>query len=307
MPQVLDSVKRLTYPKTKLETIVVDNASTDGSVAFLKKHYPFVRIVQCKKNLGYPALNKGLEVCKGEFCFLLNNDIEIHPECIKELLKIFEQHPKAVMAAPAMYWIDSRRPIYTKKYISRSFCNGSETNPQYAHTTEEAYTGVPFCKVSFARSLPYVIDWDYFLYVDDIDLGFRVRSMGYTIHRAPKARLYHEGCATTKKVWGNPFLTYCVEKNIIQTYVKNLQAKNIVLWSPYLLFYSSLKLFRSILTLNLKNSAALTKAWLWNLGNLKKILRKRKDIQERRRVSDRRVFKKMGNEWGVLRYMLRSS
>jgi len=301
IPTALDSVKKLKYPKGKLETIVIDNASQDGSVEFIRKKYPFVKILETNENRGYVALNDGVEICDGEFCFLLNNDIEIHPDCLHEMVKIFEKFPQAVIASPTMYFLTPKKIAYTKKYISRCFYNGSDVGD--VNEYEDAYTGVPFLRTSFAKKLPYVFDPDYFIYVEDVDLGYRVRLLGYKIHRNPKAILYHDGGATTKAI-PNPFLTFHREKNVIQTYLKNLQARNIIIWFPYFLLFRFFSLGNSIKSLQFGNMVAIFKAWYWNVTNFKRILRKRKVIQKSRKMSDKQIFKHIGNELSVWKYLL---
>lgn len=308
-PMILDSIKHLKYPANKLETIVVDNGSTDGSASFFKEKYPFIKLVQLPKNLGYGGINAGVNQSTGEYCFLLNNDMEIHPDCIREILEVFNEHPEAVIAAPALYDLRTRKLLYTHKYVSRNFYNSSDYHSNFTDlddisATEEAYTGVSFIKTKFAKSLIFVVDPDYFLYGDDVDLCYRIRLQGYTIYRSRKAILYHEGCATTTAVFKNAFLTYHNEKNLFQTYLKNLEIKNVITWFPYFAGFRLLNIFKSVFTFDIKNILALVRAWSWNVSNLRKTLKKRKHIQSTRKVTDKQIFQKIGNELKVIKYLL---
>lgn len=308
-PIILESIKKLNYPKSKIETIVIDNASTDGSAALFRKDYPWVKILSMPKNVAYAAFNEAIKVCKGEFCFFLNNDIEMHPDCLKEITQLFKENPKAVAVAPAIYDYTTRKLMYTKKYLSRSFYNGSDyktniTEEQNLRSREETYTGVPCLKTSFARSLPYVFDPDYFLYVEDVDLAYRLRLMGYTMYRAPRAILYHKPGSTAKAVFSNPRLTFLIERNTFQTYFKNLAWYNVIFYFPYFAGLRFINLLRHVVKGNFTSAKSMIGAWWWNIVHLGNLVKKRKQVQVMRRRRDSTIFKSMMNEKEVLRYML---
>jgi len=80
------SLKKLDYQN--FEVIFVDNASSDGSVEFVKRNYPTVRLIENKKNLGFAlANNQGAKIAKGKYLFFLNNDTKIHPEAVSKLVE----------------------------------------------------------------------------------------------------------------------------------------------------------------------------------------------------------------------------
>lgn len=307
-PIILNSIQKLKYPLQKIETIVIDNASTDGSVEMIEKNYPFAKIIKLEKNVAYGAFNEGVKQCQGEFCFLLNNDMEIDPECLGELISLFKKYPDAVIAGPAIYNFKTRKLMYTQKYISRTFYQGADhfedLNEEKSMKEErETYTGVPFLKTSFARSLNYVFDPDYFLFVEDIDLAYRIRMLGHTFYRAPKAKLYHDCNATTKLFFANTQLNYLVERNTLQTFLKDVQTRNLFLWMPLFFVPRFLKLTTYLFTFQVPFIKSTLNAWWWNAHNLRKTYKKRKIIQSQRKVTDKVIFSAMGNERAVLRYM----
>ncbi|HIH12072.1 TPA: glycosyltransferase [Candidatus Woesearchaeota archaeon] len=307
-PIILESIKKLHYPKDKIETIVIDNASTDNSIELFTKQYPFVKIVKMSENIAYGAFNKALPHCTGEFCFFLNNDIEFDPDCIQELINIFVEHPDAVIAAPAIYNMQTRKLMYTRKYISRTFYQGADhyenlTEEKNLCATEEAYTGVPLLKTSFAKSLEYIFDPDYFLFVEDIDLAYRIRMLGHMFYRAPKARLYHQPSSTTNLFFTSTRLNYLVERNIIQTYLKDIETKNLILWSPFFCIPRFLKIMIYGVTFKWTLLKSTLSAWGWNITHFKRTFQKRRRVQQLRTVSDKKIFKSMGNEKKVLQYL----
>ena len=85
----LNSLRNQSYSEFK--TIVIDNASTDGSYEFMRDNYPEVEVIRNKKNLGFSgAVNQGIDLADTEFVILLNNDTEVAPDFVGELLKTIE-------------------------------------------------------------------------------------------------------------------------------------------------------------------------------------------------------------------------
>src|SRR6266566_352756 len=81
------SLLELDYPQDRLELIMADNASKDDSVAFMRKHFPQVRVVETGGNLGFAAGNNfGAEQATGEYVAFLNNDTRVEPNWLKELV-----------------------------------------------------------------------------------------------------------------------------------------------------------------------------------------------------------------------------
>lgn len=84
----LDSIAKLSYPKKKLEVIVVDNGSKDGSTVFLKKLFPWAKVIALKTNEGFTGGNNtGIKNATGEYIVLLNNDTTVDKNWLKELCK----------------------------------------------------------------------------------------------------------------------------------------------------------------------------------------------------------------------------
>lgn len=84
LAECLDSVKCQTY--ASLDIMVVDNGSKDESVDFLRAKYPEVRLVINESNLGFGGgNNSGIRECRSPFLVILNNDTDLHPDCIMEL------------------------------------------------------------------------------------------------------------------------------------------------------------------------------------------------------------------------------
>ncbi|MFQ5444002.1 MAG: glycosyltransferase family 2 protein, partial [Nitrospinales bacterium] len=109
--QCLDSLRQMTFDD--YEVIVVDNGSSDGSREMVEKSYPWVRLIRLPKNLGFAvACNRGIEASNADYVCLLNNDIEVEPDWLKELYEGMERHPEAGMGTSKMMFLDQRDVFY---------------------------------------------------------------------------------------------------------------------------------------------------------------------------------------------------
>ena len=107
LPTCLGSLRYQTYPN--MEVILVDNASTDQSVALVRRDYPDVVLVQLDENLGLTGgINRGVQVARGEIIALLNNDTEVVPGWAEALVTALRDHPDAGMVASKMLLFDRR-------------------------------------------------------------------------------------------------------------------------------------------------------------------------------------------------------
>lgn len=85
------------------ELIIVDNASTDGSSAYIKKHYPKAKLIKNSENLGFAkANNQAIKVASGKYLLLLNSDTLVKPGAFDQLIKFMDAHPKTGIASPQL-------------------------------------------------------------------------------------------------------------------------------------------------------------------------------------------------------------
>lgn len=99
------------------EVIVVDNASTDRSADYIKKTFPDVILIQNSTNLGYArAINQGTDISKGDFIFLLNNDLKLMDDTTERLIWFLSENPDAGAVAPLLYYPDGRLQISCRRF-----------------------------------------------------------------------------------------------------------------------------------------------------------------------------------------------
>lgn len=103
------------------DVIVVDNASTDGSIEYTKSMYPDILWIQNDTNLGFAkAVNQGILLSKGDFLFLLNNDIKLKEDTIEKLLSLLLENPDIGAAAPVLYYPNGKIQISCRRFPTPS-------------------------------------------------------------------------------------------------------------------------------------------------------------------------------------------
>ena len=197
--QAVASLLEMTYPA--FDVVVVDNGSSDGSPKAIAEAFPGVHQVVTEENLGMAwALERGYD-----HLLILNNDIEVHPEMLTELVRVIEQDPKIACVGPkTLFWADRSRLasaggiVRFKESVTKELGEGAVDRGQFDSTREVDY--VNGCGMLIRReALEEVGLWDpiFFLSVEDADWCMRARRAGYRCVFAHRAVLYHMVSDTT--------------------------------------------------------------------------------------------------------------
>ena len=222
----LPSVLGQTYKN--VEVIVVDNGSTDGSIEYVKENYRTVKLVCNLTNVGFAEGNNvGIRASAGEYVVVLNNDTEVDENWISAFVKVAEEHPDAGMLACKILSYYDRKQIDCVGHLiypdglSRGRGRGETDEGQYDKIEEVAFPSG--CAALYRREMLEQIglfDKDFFIYVEDSDLGIRGRLAGWKCLYVPDAVVYHKYSATMGGY--SPKKAIMIERNRIWFVVKNL-------------------------------------------------------------------------------------
>ena len=284
----LESIMSTKYGK--FEVIFVDNASTDGSYEYAKSKYTFV-FHRNPKNLGFVGgNNKGAKFCEGEIIVFLNNDTVVDARWLEEPAKLFENPEIGIVQANLRLLADPSVADSTGHCISvlglpveNSFFMEEPKEPTPIFAGKGAALFVR--RELFERLNGF--DEDYFFYFEETDLCWRARLLGYEVYFSPRSVVLHKGSGTFK----NGKLLFHRQKNTIASMIKCYEFRNLILYLPLRLLFE----FASIFFLAFrKPPLALgdVKALLWLLKNTRNLIRKRKEIQKQRVVSDKELFER---------------
>ncbi len=201
------------------EVIVVDNASSDNSVSYLRERFPNIKIIDNKENLGFARGNNlAIAQSKGEYILLLNPDTIVTEHTFTDFINFMDSHPDAGGCGASMlhtngsFALESRRGLPTPfvafckmsglakifpkskifgRYYMR-YLNEHETNPI------EIMSGAYMFLRKTALNKAGLLDEDFFMYGEDIDLSYRILKSGYRNYYLPSHILHYKGESTEK-------------------------------------------------------------------------------------------------------------
>lgn len=228
----LDALAAQAHPH--LEVILVDNASSDGSQAFVREHYPHVTLIELPENRGFTgACNAGMARATGAFVALLNNDTEAHPDWAKAVISAFERHPEVGIVASKMLLFHQRTHIHTAgdgfTTDGRAFNRGVWEEDKGQYDTEayvfSACGGSSVYRRALLDQIGFLDD-DYFFLLEDADIAWRAQLAGWHTLYTPHAIVYHHLSATG----GGATASFYDGRNSLYIIAKNLPTE---LWRKY--------------------------------------------------------------------------
>lgn len=231
----LSSLQRLKSSGVSLETVVVDNGSTDGSVARLSAEFPRVTILALDKNLGFTGGNNtGIRYAMSrgaEFVWLLNNDTIADPGALSLVEAFRDAHVgiagSKIYFAPGheyhkdryaknelgkVFWYAGGRIDWDNMYASHRGVDEVDAG-QYDEVTETPF--VTGCSMMIRRDVVEqigVLDDKFYLYLEDLDYGLRAKARGFRLLYYPKSVIWHVNAGSSGGA-GNPIHDYYITRN----------------------------------------------------------------------------------------------
>lgn len=215
--------------------LVVDNASTDGSIEYMKENYPEIDVIALDQNYGFSrAVNVGIQHSTTPYVILLNNDTTVDPHYVEEMIRAIEKSPRIFSVSSKMIQmyhpelIDSAGDLYT--LIGWGICRGTGrpiTNYTEADEIFTACAGAAIYRRSAFKTIGY-FDENHFAYLEDIDVGYRAKIYGYKNMYCPTALVYHVGSGTSGSKY-NSFKVKLSARNNIYLNYKNMPALQLIL------------------------------------------------------------------------------
>ncbi len=296
LPDVLDALAKQTF--SDFETIVIDDASIDDSVTLIERDYPKVRLIVNRRNIGFVAsCNTAVDASDGRIVVLLNNDTEPEPTWLAELALGFCTNPHAAAITSKMLLFDERQRLHTTgdmlgmDGLPRNRGVWEVDQGQFDDQTE-VFSGCGGA-TAYRREVWKALDGfdeDFWMYLEDVDLGFRARLMGWQTVLAPNARVYHHLSASG----GDTLSSYYVGRNTIWMLAKNMP--DALLRENLSAMIGAQVAIALDAVRNFRGEAARNRLYgqLAGLLGLPAQLAKRRLIQSRRLVSDSEVRQQIG-------------
>lgn len=305
LEKCLESIKKVNYDN--LEIIVVDNNSTDGTIEFLVQNYPSIITLKLDKNYGFAKPNNiAAKIAKGDFILFLNNDTEVTPNFLSELVQVLAQNPEIGICQSLLL-----KP------------NGKmDSSGDFIDTIGIVYNSKePIDKmreISSARGASMIIrkklffdlsgfDEKFFVSFEDVDLGWRTWIMGYKVVINPKSIVYHHGGKTHETIKDE--ISFHGLKNQLSMKITNFEIKYAINSLIKFFFIFGIRELNILFDYKIKgkttitstkyedtiaakpNMSAILKALFWILLNSKYLQNKRKKIHEYRKISTKELQK----------------
>lgn len=280
------------------EIIIIDNGSINiDNTNYFKTNIKEsnIKFIFFAQGLGFSkAVNIGIKQAKGTYIAILNNDTELSPEWIKNIILTFEQNTvvmyvtSKIKSLPSKGIFDDVGDVLLSSGKVHKIGNGEKNTGQYDE--QKIVFGASGCASAYRReffSKVGYFDEDFFAYLEDIDLSFRAFHQGLNCLYVPDAVVYHLGSATTGSKY-NKFTAFYLAQNTINVIVKNYPLR--IIAKSFLSIISHL-LMLQVFCITKGLGISFFKGFLSGIKMSKKMLFKRKEIMQKRTLSDLEIQK----------------
>jgi GT2 family glycosyltransferase len=311
----LEALFKTEYPS--FQVLLVDNGSEDGSCDEALRLFPQLQVLRLEENRGFAGgCNAGVLQCQNEFVALLNDDTEVNPDWLSQLISRISTDAQIAVVQPKL-----RRLTEKDKFeyaggaggmidiYGYPFCYGRvfETievdSGQYDRIRRIFWASGSACL--FRRSL-YLrangLDEKFFAHQEEIDLNWRLQLMGYWIEAVPSAVVYHYGGGTLPPT--NLKKKYFNHRNSIMMLIKNYELKTLIRVIPVRLLLEAAAVILAIKQRDFRRILAILGALCWNLFKLPLLIKERKTIHSLRQVPDEEILRRMYPKTVALQYYL---
>jgi len=291
------------YTSLQSDIYVIDNASTDNSVSFLKEKYPQVHIIINNDNYGFAkGYNEGLKFIEAEYYCLLNSDVEVTPYWDAGIIEFMDAHNEVAVCQPKLLsyfhkdefeyagaaggFIDKNGYPFCR---GRLFTSMEKDYGQYDNNCE-LFWATGACM--FVRSKIYNelngLDDDFFTHMEEIDFCWRVKNYGYKVMYYSNSVVYHYGGGTLAK--GSPKKTYYNFRNNLIMLYKNLPTNRLIPVFFMRFIFDIIAAIRFLFDSGFQDSIAVVKAHFAFWSNYSNNRKKRININQKKLTS--MIYKK---------------
>lgn len=205
-----------------VETFVVDNVSSDGSVEHVRQHFPWVRVIENRSNAGFAAANnQAIARSRGRYVLLLNPDTRILPGALRQLIDFLEANPHAGAAGSRLLNPDGTlqtschprptlvrefwRMFHLDKILPYALYRMEQWSTQWPRDVDIVQGAALLVRRAVIEQVG-ALDTDYFIYTEEVDLCYRIQCAGWRIFWVPTSVVIHYGGQSTQQVAAAMFL-----------------------------------------------------------------------------------------------------
>jgi GT2 family glycosyltransferase len=284
----------------RAETILVDNGSADESVAFVRDRFPAVRLVTFPTNLGFTGgANAGSAVARGRWLAFLNNDTEPEAGWLRALSSGLDESPQVAVVTSRIVSMDDPTRVDSAGdgwfRCGAAFKRGhGDPSSAWGGDAENVF-GACAAACMIRRDVFEALggfDESFFITFEDVDLSYRARLAGYECRYVPGAVVRHAGSATLGRL--SRRAVFYGQRNLEWVYAKNTPLSLLPRTLPGHLAYT---LAAAMFFLSRGRFLAFLAAKAAVVAGLPRVLRARRVVQRRRRVTAREIWRWMEPRW----------
>ena len=268
--------------------VVADNKSTDESVVFLKEKFPSVELIELDKNYGFAGgYNKSLKQVDAVYYVLLNSDIEVTHNWLRPMVRFMEINPEYASCQPKIKdyknrgkfeyagacggFIDSMGYPYCR---GRMFDSTETDSGQYDDQTDIFWSSGA-CMMIRSEDFHRVNGFDksFFAHMEEIDLCWRLQSLGRKIKVVPESVVFHVGGGTLS--YQSSLKTYLNFRNGLKLLLRNLSVRQLFIKIPVRFMLDWIAMVVFLMQGSGKHAASVLKAHLFVIRNLAGIIKSR--------------------------------
>jgi GT2 family glycosyltransferase len=258
-------------PDTSYDLIIADNASTDGTSRFIAGDHPGIILISNKENIGFAAANnQAIKTTDSKYILLINSDCEVYKDSIDKLIDYMDKNPRVAAAGPKIINSDG-----SVQYSCRSFPSffSAAAHSVLVHIYPNNPVSRKYMMTGIRRDRPVSVDWvsgscmmirrkaleetglldeKYFMYVEDLDICYRIWKKGWEVHYVPDSEVLHHIGGSSRKTSssGNQGgksrraqirASYRMQKSVFYFFWKNYKGSIKVLLIPLLFMILSLR------------------------------------------------------------------
>ena len=270
--ECIKSITKLNYPKNELETIVVDNNSSDGSGKRIRDKYKFVKIIINSTNVGFAsAVNQAIKQSKGKYVFIANDDLVFEKNSLKHLILYMLSNPQIGITSGKIFLKSNPKKLSSAGYTMNKWTGNVKSDPKPNIIKEPAWLqGCALLTTKKILKSVGFLDSEYKHFFEDFDLCLKIRRAGLKVVYLPKAVFWHGESISADK--NKSFKYYHWYRSKIRFLIKNMPFINVL--SILLLQIFLITPHRAIVLRDGRFFFFL-KAFFWNLKNLNKTLKTR--------------------------------
>lgn len=211
------------------EILVVDNGSEDGSVEFLREHFPQVKVLALPRNLGFGGgSNAGFRAASNDIVVLLNSDMRVAPDFLEPLLAGF--HDETVFAVACQIFFSDPNKVREETGLTQAWWAQGRLGVR--HRLDPEITGLYPCFYPGGGSSAFdrrkfleLGGFDHLLrpfYLEDTDLGMEAWKRGWKVYYEPRSHVWHEHRGTIGRTHSRAYIDTIIQKNFLLFFWKNL-------------------------------------------------------------------------------------